>query len=147
MVSPTQVVAVYQLADKYDVPALRQLAASRFKRACENEGDLEGFVDAVDAVLESTAPNDDTLWKIVFPLMKKQMGRLTTNASFKDLLQKHEDLNLRLLNEMSLSEGSSSTTGYGSTDPALQPDDDGSGGGYGGYNGGYFGAGGGRTLG
>ncbi|KAK4625353.1 hypothetical protein CLAFUW4_06474 [Fulvia fulva] len=134
MVEPTQVVAVYQLADKYLVPPLYQLAASRFKQACDPKGNTETFIDAIDAVLESTAPGDDTLWNIVFPMIKQNMRLLTKNASFVDLLQKHEDLNIRLLEEMSVSEPAEHTA----IDPDLLAD----GGGWGSIYGG-----GGRKLG
>lgn len=115
---PILAVLIYQVADKYDVPGLRKLAANRFEKSCDPKNNFEAFGTALKEIDERTAPNDKTLWEIVVPLVKQNMGFLLAQKEFKSTIKEINALYFRLLEEWSLDDSGENAA----IDPALLAD-------------------------
>ena len=57
-------VLVYALAEKYNIPALKELAATKFVR-CEGPSDFAQYQELVNTIFESTPDTDTGLWNVV----------------------------------------------------------------------------------
>lgn len=89
-------VHVYGIADKYDVPALRTLAATQLTKLLEPAGDkLDSFITAIRAIDEHTP--DNILWEIVIPKIVANMSWLADDVDFFALLQEMPALTKSLL--------------------------------------------------
>ncbi|KAK5741665.1 hypothetical protein LTR17_003871 [Elasticomyces elasticus] len=89
---------VYAIADKYDVPGLRDLATARFAEilvADENASNIDGFVAGIRAVQGHTA--DIRLWDIVDREIMSNLEWLADNDQFFELLKEMPELNKVLL--------------------------------------------------
>ncbi|KAK4502625.1 hypothetical protein PRZ48_006051 [Zasmidium cellare] len=93
-------VLVYQAADKYEIPPLTTLAASRFKMACDPLTDVPAFVDGIRHIDSCCNPKDRTLWDIALPLIKKNMTHLLKFEEFRTLIKENDELNFELLGQM-----------------------------------------------
>ena len=58
----TFAVTLCALADKYDVPKLRDLAARKFKAVCKTT-DVEELMTTINLVGQLSHPKDRTLWE------------------------------------------------------------------------------------
>ena len=101
---PVKAVLIYQVADKYDIPQLRQLAAGRLKTACNPLDNFARFVLVLKEIDERTAPNDKTLWDVVVPVVKQNMAIILARPDFRTTIKGLDTLYFRLLAEMSLSD-------------------------------------------
>ncbi|KAH9839621.1 Broad-Complex, Tramtrack and Bric a brac [Teratosphaeria destructans] len=100
-------VRVYACADKYDVPSLRAMAASvlkkRVARIADPKGEgLEEFLETIRSVEALTSETDATLWEIVVPRIRENLGALMGNGEerFFALVRESEGLNRVLLRGM-----------------------------------------------
>lgn len=74
---------VYALAEKYDIPALKQLAKSKFEMAMACYYDGEDFADALEEVYCSTIDSDRGLRDIVLETFKCHPQLASTQDVFK----------------------------------------------------------------
>ncbi|KAK4893938.1 hypothetical protein LTR27_007744 [Elasticomyces elasticus] len=99
-------VLIYAIADKYDVPGLRDLAAAKLTRILVPvQYSVKLFCAALIAIDEYTA--DNTLWDIVVPKILTNISWLVNCEEFFELVQEMPVLNKVLL--VGRTEGSSST--------------------------------------
>lgn len=90
-------VKVYAVADKYDIPSLRALAAQKLANVADPAGDLDDFIAAICNVDEFTSPEDSTLWDIVIPKIGENLDWLADNEKFFALVKDMPALNKKLL--------------------------------------------------
>lgn len=90
-------IKVYALADKYDVPQLQALAAQRLSKVCDPNKDMDDFLNIICLIDGLTNPADSTLWHIVIPKIKTNIGVLLQSEEFMALVLKMKDLNFKLL--------------------------------------------------
>lgn len=93
----TFTVHVYAIADKYDVPQLQQLAAQKFGKVCAPVSDIDDFIAALCAVDGATNPADNTLWKVVLPIIEKNISYLLQHEQFKAVVDSIPELKWGLL--------------------------------------------------
>jgi hypothetical protein len=86
---------VYALADKYDVPPLRGLVVRRLKLFCDPTINIEEFVAVMRVTDACTAEN--TIWDVLLPLAKSNIGLLLANESFRELVVEIPTIALSLL--------------------------------------------------
>lgn len=67
-------ISVYAIADKYDIPTLKELAASKFENLAQNTWPQYDFPAVVKAVYDSTSANDQGLRGIVHSICAKYVG-------------------------------------------------------------------------
>lgn len=96
--SPSQfVVQIYAIADKYDVPKLRTLAAQQLNKTCNPTTDITDFLCAIRAVDAFTVGK--ALWDILKPKIRANIALLCDDKGFCELLMEPEfrGLNFELL--------------------------------------------------
>lgn len=74
---------VYALAEKYDIPALKDLARSKFEMAMACYYDSPEFADAIDEVYSSTVDNDRGLRDIVLQAFRSHPQLASTQDVFE----------------------------------------------------------------
>lgn len=85
------VVQVYAIADKYDVPQLRDLCTKHFEKTCDPLSDVGDFIEAIRAVDEYTVGSvGKPLWDVVKPKMRDNVTFLLTQEGFKALFLESE---------------------------------------------------------
>lgn len=94
-------VRVYALADKYDVPPLRAMAAQKLQNVADPNRSLDDFVAAIRSIEESCNPKDTTLWDIVMPTIIGNIEWLADDEKFFALVQCMSVLNRGLLKRQS----------------------------------------------
>jgi hypothetical protein len=92
-------IAVFDLAVKYQIEGLRNLAAQKFKLSAETNWDHKDFVDAVAAVHESTAVprNNSQLRDIVLDIFYEHIDALMEKEEIDALLRVNSRLAYDLL--------------------------------------------------
>lgn len=91
----TFLVHVYALADKYDVPPLRQLAARRLNDVCDPTKDIDEFAAVIRVTDACTV--ESTLWDILLLKAKANITMLLEDESFQELVMETPSLTLPLL--------------------------------------------------
>ena len=71
---------VYALAEKYDIPSLKQLARSKFEMAMACFYDSPDFADAIEEVYCSTIDSDRGLRDIVLEAFKSHPQLASTSG-------------------------------------------------------------------
>jgi hypothetical protein len=74
------------MADKYDLPRLRDAAATKFKENCNPQTNPQEFINAIYTVDNNTAQQDETLWKIILPKMQANISKLSESPAFVKLV-------------------------------------------------------------
>ncbi|KPM39352.1 hypothetical protein AK830_g7204 [Neonectria ditissima] len=82
---------VYQIADKYDVPALKAHAQKKFGLAITTSWSMDDFPLAITVVYESTPSADRGLRDLVVEISRKNIDQLVGRDSFSELLRKTPD--------------------------------------------------------
>ncbi|KAK3624218.1 hypothetical protein LTR56_021154 [Elasticomyces elasticus] len=96
--SPKAIVRAYAIAAKYDVPGLQLLAARRLAEMIKFDRDeLQAAILGVRAISGCTSESDFTLWDVIIPKVREQLGWLADDDSFVKLLQEVPELNNKLL--------------------------------------------------
>ena len=90
-------VKVYAIADKYDVKQLQTFAATRLGQVLDPQNDLQDFINAVQAVDESSQLGDRTLWDVVIPTIKDSITYLLGQSEFREMLDDIPQLQFDLL--------------------------------------------------
>jgi hypothetical protein len=90
-------VRVYAIADKYNIPPLKELARDRFSNWAKDNWAREDFSDIVREIFESTPKSDRGLRDIVIQIATIHADVLTQKDKFRQLMEDIGDLGLNLL--------------------------------------------------
>jgi hypothetical protein len=93
----TYTVQVYAIAQKYLVHGLQHLAASRFEKVCDPADDSSDFINAIQAIEDSTYHGDRELREIVLRQIRENISWLLDIDEFKTLLDSMTDLKWELV--------------------------------------------------
>jgi hypothetical protein len=88
-------IQVYAIADKYDVPPLRELVVQRLDEFCHPLDDMDDFIAALRIVDGHTA--EDTLWEVFLPKMHEDLEILVQDCKFREVLVEQPTVAIRLL--------------------------------------------------
>lgn len=83
---------VYILADKYDVPQLRNLAMQKFKSRCGPTDDWEDFIQSLRILFERTRNSDRDLNNIAYEKTSRSLSCLLLCPEFSELLDDYGQL-------------------------------------------------------
>jgi hypothetical protein len=73
------------MADKYDVPALKELAAKRFSEVLPSEGGSTSFIASLDLIYNNTPDSDRLLYGHAIQYAANHYEELVKNENFKNL--------------------------------------------------------------
>ena len=88
---------IYALADKYEIPALKEVAKEKTMVAIETEWKKECFLTAVHIVWTTTPSSDRGLRTCYIPTIAKHRADLHAKEDFIDVLRLHGDLAVDIL--------------------------------------------------
>ncbi|KAG4272582.1 hypothetical protein FPRO04_10535 [Fusarium proliferatum] len=83
---------VYQIADKYDIEALKRLAATKYGTSIDAGWEMDSFPDAIELAYTTTPPGDQRLRKIAADVVMKRIGTLMSQDVFCKMLSANPDL-------------------------------------------------------
>jgi hypothetical protein len=95
---------MYEIADKYDVVGLKDLAIEKFRRACHHFWNTDEFSVAAHHVFSTTPDHDKGLRDIVSAAISAHMG-LIKKPEVKVLLTEFNGLALGILEEKIIEHG------------------------------------------
>jgi hypothetical protein len=87
---------MYEIADKYDVVGLKDLAREKFKLSCGAFWDKDDFSTAADYVVSTTMAEDKGLREIVSSTISNHM-EIIHKADIQILLSENGDLSLAVM--------------------------------------------------
>ena len=96
-------IAVYAIADKYDIPALEMLAATRFESAlhCSGlESDLASLPAIVDAVFDTTPDVKRGLRDVMIRYCKHWKKEIIDNEDSAAIVTDHGEIGLAMIREL-----------------------------------------------
>jgi hypothetical protein len=108
---------VYILGDKYDILALKDVAARMYKDAVKDRWNSPTFATNAQLVYENTAIEEDKLRGIIVEVVRENLADLMIREDFLALLQRNAEMAKDILVAVGRG-GSGSTTGGGSDDGA-----------------------------
>ncbi|KAG4257576.1 hypothetical protein FPRO03_13838 [Fusarium proliferatum] len=76
---------MYQIADKYDIPALKAQSKNKFNVAVTTGWSMDDFPHAITVVYESTPPEDRGLRDLVVQTARKNINKLLGHDGFCEL--------------------------------------------------------------
>ncbi|ENH71186.1 Protein roadkill [Fusarium oxysporum f. sp. cubense race 1] len=82
---------MYQIADKYDIPALKAQSKNKFDVAVTTGWSMDDFPLAITVVYESTPPEDRGLRDLVVQTARKNIDKLLGHDGFCELIRKTPD--------------------------------------------------------
>ncbi|KAF4333628.1 n-carbamoyl-l-amino acid hydrolase [Fusarium beomiforme] len=82
---------MYQIADKYDIPALKSESKNKFESAVATGWSMDDFPIAITVVYESTPPEDRGLRDTVVETARENIERLLGKDGFCELIRKTPD--------------------------------------------------------
>ncbi|OBS15072.1 hypothetical protein FPOA_14087 [Fusarium poae] len=82
---------MYQIADKYDIPALKAQSKNKFDVAVTTGWSMDDFPLAITMVYESTPPEDRGLRDLVVETARKNIDKLLGRDGFCELIRKTPD--------------------------------------------------------
>jgi len=88
---------MYEIADKYDVPGLKDLVVEKFSRACRQGWDCAKFPIAARYVFSTTPDEDKGLRKVVSSTIASHMKELVKKPEIESLLKEFSSLSYELL--------------------------------------------------
>lgn len=94
-------VAVYAVADKYDIFELKMLATTKFGVMLHGQGrTLAAWLPAVvHAVFETTPDTDSGLRNVVFEFCKASSSLIINDENFNGMVKEHGELGLAMLRD------------------------------------------------
>ncbi|KAK7924970.1 hypothetical protein LTR80_011961, partial [Exophiala xenobiotica] len=93
-------VRVYAIADKYDIPPLKELARQRFGNWAKTNWLHEDFCNVAREVFDSTPANDRGLRDVVIQIVALHVNDLTEKPEFRNLIEEIGDLGLGILRQV-----------------------------------------------
>ncbi|KAL1583206.1 hypothetical protein WHR41_07960 [Cladosporium halotolerans] len=88
-------VHVYAAADKYNVPALRDLVLGKLSIRCDPVTNAKDFISALEVIGEATA--NDAIWDALLPKAKRHLTALLQEQDFQKLVADQPSFALKLL--------------------------------------------------
>ena len=88
---------IYALADKYEIPELKEVAKQKTMAAMETEWKKECFLDAIHLVWATTPSSDRGLRDCYIPIISKHRTDLRAREDFMDVLRLRQDLAVDIL--------------------------------------------------
>ncbi|KAI8648938.1 BTB domain-containing protein [Fusarium sp. Ph1] len=88
---------VYQIADKYDIPALKEHSKSKFGAAITTGWSLDDFPLAITVAYASTPSEDRGLRDLAVEVSRKNIDKLLGHDGFCELLRKTPDFSADLI--------------------------------------------------
>ncbi|RBA11040.1 hypothetical protein FPRO05_14270 [Fusarium proliferatum] len=82
---------MYQIADKYDIPALKAQSKNKFNVAVTTGWSMDDFPLAITVVYESTPPEDRGLRDLAVQTARKNINKLLGHDCFCELIRKTPD--------------------------------------------------------
>ncbi|KAF5601980.1 ARM repeat protein [Fusarium subglutinans] len=83
---------VYQIADKYDIEALKKLAATKYRTSIDAGWEMDSFPDAIELAYTTTPPGDRRLRDIAVEVTIERIGTLMSQDAFSEMLSVNPDL-------------------------------------------------------
>ena len=93
-------VAVYAIAEKYDIPELKELAQVKFESSLGDQEPHSNLPIIVNAVWETTPSSDRGMRDVVFEYCKCFDQEIISNEHLSGMLQDHGDLAVAVMREM-----------------------------------------------
>ncbi|KAI9737356.1 MAG: hypothetical protein M1834_009510 [Cirrosporium novae-zelandiae] len=94
-------VRVYALAEKYDIPDLKDVAKSKFLRWAENNWSHEAFPTVVREIYESTPASDCGLREVAVQLIFDHVEEVIERKGFRELFEDVGELGLAIIVQLS----------------------------------------------
>ncbi|KAI1042124.1 hypothetical protein LB505_007255, partial [Fusarium chuoi] len=91
---------VYQIADKYNIEALKRLAATKYSTSIDAGWEMDCFPDAIELAYTTTPPGDQILRKIAVKVVIKRIGALMNQDVFCKTLSVNPDLAADLIRRL-----------------------------------------------
>lgn len=88
---------VYQIADKYDIPALKAYSNEKFATAIDAGWSMDDFPLAISVVYDSTPAEDRGLRDLAVETARKNIDTLLEHDGFGELLRKTADFSADLI--------------------------------------------------
>ncbi|VUC31516.1 unnamed protein product [Clonostachys rosea] len=88
---------VYQIADKYDIPTLKEYSKDRFSTAITAGWNMDEFPLAINVVYESTPPEDRGLRDLVVETSLLHLDTLLVKDGFNGILRTNSDFSADLI--------------------------------------------------
>lgn len=98
---------VYILGDKYDIPALQNVAARKYQAVAGDQRYRRTFTESLKFVYENTPAKKDKLRDSVVEAARENLAGPMVRRDFRDLLQQKPEIALDILSAVS-----SSTKGW-----------------------------------
>ncbi|KAL9035646.1 MAG: hypothetical protein Q9214_006484, partial [Letrouitia sp. 1 TL-2023] len=90
-------VSMYAMADKYDLPELKELALCKFKARCVGHWNNDVITTIVKAVYESTAARDRGLRDQIVRIYHIYLYQIHKHSPFRNLLSENGEIAMELL--------------------------------------------------
>jgi hypothetical protein len=90
-------VRVYAIADKYDIPPLKEIAKKRFETSAEKNWTHRDFSGIVKEIFESTPTSDRGLRDIAIRIVASHADVLVQKDEFRALIEEVGDLGLNTM--------------------------------------------------
>jgi len=94
---------VYILGDKYDIPALKVVAARMYQAVAGDQRYRRTFTESLKLVYENTPAKKDKLRDVVVEAARENLAGLMARRDFRDLLQQNPEIALDILRAASSS--------------------------------------------
>ncbi|KAF5974688.1 ARM repeat protein [Fusarium coicis] len=83
---------VYQIADKYDIEALKRLAATKYRTSIDAGWEMDSFPVAIELAYTTTPPSDRGLRDIAVEVAFKRLGNLMAQDRFCGMMRDNPDI-------------------------------------------------------
>ncbi|KAH6952241.1 BTB/POZ protein [Fusarium avenaceum] len=93
---------MYQIADKYDIPALKAQSKNKFEVAVTTGWSMDAFPLTITVVYESTPPEDRGLRDLVVETARENIDELLRHDGFCELIRKTPDFAADLIPFLSM---------------------------------------------
>ncbi|KAE8446182.1 hypothetical protein EG329_012407 [Mollisiaceae sp. DMI_Dod_QoI] len=80
---------VYVLAEKYDIPSLKELATSKFKKAVAPEWNPDSLATSLELMYTELPDSDLMLKKVAIEAASEHIGELVDRAEFESMCKKY----------------------------------------------------------
>jgi hypothetical protein len=89
--------AVYLLADEKDIPALKALAAQKYKENLADGWNSPSFCSTLKTIYEGTPDSDRVLWNAAVICAGSKLKELMDRGEFVELLKENGDIGIAII--------------------------------------------------
>lgn len=93
-------IAVYVIADKYDIPDLEMLAATKFENALQNSGMVASLPAIIDAVFDATSDTKCELRNIVTKYCSRRKEEIIDSEDAVAIMRDHLEIGVEMIRQM-----------------------------------------------